>query len=452
MKVAIVGYDVEGQESYRHFKRRGADITIFDEAAQPRAEPPAGVPVIAGPGALEQLRQAEFDAVVRTAGLSPHKLEGVSNVTTATREFFKDCPVPIIGVTGTKGKGTTCSLIASILKAAGKKVHLVGNIGLPALKVLPDIKDGDIVVYELSSFQLWDTDASPHIAVILKIEPDHLDVHTSLDEYVMAKANIRRFQDGDDVCYYHPTNELSAKAASVKGDWVQNEEEKKIWAENAIRYGAKDVDSHYPVAYVEDNKYFAAQGRVICPISLMSIPGAHNVENACAAISVALHYTADNQAISKGLHDFTGLPHRLKFVREVNGVEFYDDSIATTPGSAIAALAAFTKPKVLMLGGSEKGVDYRPLAEAAAQANDSLRAVITFGQTGPRIAADLKRAGVEHVTELSYARTIDEVVVAAVRFAKPGDVVILSPASASFDMFKSYADRGEQFVAAVSRL
>jgi UDP-N-acetylmuramoylalanine--D-glutamate ligase len=385
--------------------------------------------------------------VIRTAGLAPYKIKTDGKIWSATNEFFEKCPAPIIGVTGSKGKGTTSSLIASILRAAGKTVHLVGNIGVSALDALPDITADDVVVYELSSFQLWDAKRSPQIAVVLMIEPDHLDVHLDMDDYISAKANIRRHQGCADLCIYHPTNEYARQIAAGGTDTYVDE------------YCDGGQDAYYRYGVADDGQVYVADGmfmqedKALAPVAALQLAGVHNIENACAAISaaLALDSTISNDAIEQGLRAFTGLPHRLKLVRTINNVSYYDDSIATTPGSAIAAIHAFDVPKVLILGGSEKGDDYGQLVDEII-ASPSIRAVVAVGKTGGRIAELLasKDAAVP-VTRLEEA-TMTDFVRVATEAAQSGDVVVLSPASASFDMFKSYSDRGDQFVAAVESL
>lgn len=429
MKVAIAGYGVEGRASFKHWASRGHEVTIVDERPLSPYELPYGARSITGKGAFKSL--SDFDLVVRTASLPPSKLKTKSTVWSATNEFFAECPVPIIGVTGTKGKGTTASLIAEILRAAGRTVHLVGNIGVAALEVLPSIKKSDIVVYELSSFQLWDAKQSPHIAVVLMIEPDHLDVHKNLKDYVGAKANIRKHQGLNDVCIYHPTSPDAAKIAHASHD-----------GHGAFRYGIKYENQ----AYVKESTFFV-QNTAICGVETLQVVGKHNIENACAAISAAWLYTQDTDAITRGLHAFTGLPHRLKHVRDFDSVSYYDDSIATTPGSAIAALQSFTRPKVLILGGTEKGGEYGGLIKLCAQTDTQ---VVTMGANGQKLAKLCKKAGVQ-VTDVR-SKSIDDVVSVAAKIAHKNGVVILSPAASSFDMFKSYADRGDQFAAAVNGL
>lgn len=427
MKVAIAGYGVEGKVSYDYWRAQGDEVTIVDERSLSPYDLPYGSSSVLGKHAFKSLR--DFDLVVRTPSLPPSSLKGSGTIWSATNEFFDKCPAPIIGVTGTKGKGTTASFIAGILRASGKTVHLVGNIGVPALAELPKITRDDIVVFELSSFQLWDAAKSPQVAVVLMIEADHLDIHRNLEDYVDAKANIRRHQTANDITIYHPTNTLSQRIA-------------EMGAAPAARYAIAD-DAQ---VYIKENTFFV-QDTALCSIDVVKLPGHHNLENACAAISAALRFTDDTSAIEKGLSSFTGLPHRLKRVREVRGVTYYDDSIATTPGSAIAALQAFSQPKLLIVGGKDKGSDYAPLI-AQCKATDTH--VLTMGANGPKLAK-LCRDDHVAVTELS-GTTMSAIVTETQALATPGSVVILSPAAASFDMFSSYSDRGEQFVAAVEGL
>lgn len=427
MKIAIAGYGLEGKSNYDYFASRG-DVTIVDER-ETIEDLPAGVPTILGSGAFDKL--GDFDMVIRSPGLNPHKIITNGKIWSATNEFFAQCTTPIIGVTGSKGKGTTASLIASILRVAGKTVELIGNIGVPALSALDQANRADVVVYELSSFQLWDLEKSPQTAVVLMIEADHLDVHADMQDYVQAKANIARHQTNADLLVVHATNQYSQSIAAQS-------------AARTVLYQSPDA------AHVRGDAFWYGETR-LCDVTALHLPGVHNLDNACAAIDACWPLVQDGEVIARGLGGFAGLPHRLKFVREVAGVRYYDDSIATTPGSAIAALMAFDEPKVIILGGSDKGASYDQLAEAI-MASDSMRAVLTIGQTGDRIADLLDARGAGKAVNRSKATTMSEIVQAAAACAQPGDVVILSPASASFDMFKSYADRGEQFVAAVEAL
>lgn len=427
MKIAIAGYGVEGQQNYRYFAANPAnELTIVDEHASAGALP-YGAETMLGPGVFSRLEN--YDMVVRTAGLAPYRITTNGKIWSGTNEFFAKCPAPIIGVTGSKGKGTTASLIAAILEAAGKKVWLVGNIGVPALGVLSQIQPDDIVVYELSSFQLWDIQKSPHTAVVLFIEPEHLNVHRDMNEYVEAKAQITRFQTADDALIYNAENTYAQHIAD--GSSAQK-----------IGYPAENT------AHLRDG-YFYYDEQALCPVTSLAIKGQHNQQNALAAIDAVWEYTQDATVIEAGLQAFKGLPHRLAYVATVNDVEYYDDSIATTPASTIAALRAFAdKQKVIILGGSYKGADFSELAQELTQ--HDVRAIF-IGDEAQRLAQASDAAGFSNY-ELMQNATAESFTRRAAELAAPGGVVLLSPAAASFGLFNNYVDRGEQFVAAVHAL
>lgn len=448
MKIAIAGYGIEGQSNYNYWaKNPDNDLTIVDER-EIVPDLPEGVKTLLGPKALEQTDG--FDQIIRTAGLAPYKIHTNGRIWSATNEFFKQCPAPIVGVTGTKGKGTTSSLIASILEAAGKKVWLVGNIGLAALDVLDQIKPTDVVVYELSSFQLWDLEKSPHIAVILHMEPDHLDVHRSMDEYVMAKANIRLYQTLEDICFYKKDNEYVQQIITAPSRIYSGEQEEK-WKAQAFPYDT-DIVAGISYATIEGDNFVIhrSDGNSAVSLAELHLPGRHNQQNAVAAIDASLCFEVSDEAIKEGLNKFGGLPHRLKFVREVNGVSFYDDSIATTPGSAIAALRAFASPKVLILGGSSKGADFTELAHIIKE--EEVVQVVLIGDEADHIQEALDNVSYSHYVNLGSLVTMKQIVAQASSVANSGMVVILSPSCASFGMFKNYNDRGDQFISAVNEL
>jgi UDP-N-acetylmuramoylalanine--D-glutamate ligase len=426
-RVAIVGYGVEGRSAYRYFAAQGAGITVFHKERP--ADLPEDVKIVIDEHATD-LRG--YDIIMRSPPVRPDSLQTDGRVSSATKEFMHVFgPERVIGVTGSKGKGTTTSLIYEMLKAAGLRVHLAGNIGVPALDLLPDLKDGDYVALELSSFQLWDLDVSPHIAVLLMMEPEHFDVHTNIDEYINAKANIALYQNADDIAIYLPSNKLTMQAANqAKG--------------RKIPYTVE------PGAHVEDG-YIVIDGRRIVAKDELALVGQHNVENACAAVTAVWQINQDVEAMRHALKSFRGLPHRLQLVREIGGVRYYDDSIATTPGSAIAALRAFDGPKVIVLGGSDKGAEFTELAQEIASQN--VRGVLLIGATQGRVLDALNAAGVDEQRVYILGMTTMQIIVQqAADMAQTGDVVIMSPACASFDMFRNYKDRGEQFIAAVRSL
>lgn len=428
MNIAIAGYGAEGKANYRYYKALGHTLTIVDER-EAVDDLPLDAAVNLGPTALDDLRQ--FDIVIRTPSLPPSKLATAKKIWSGTNEFFARCPAPIIGVTGTKGKGTTCSLVAAILKNTGKTVHLVGNIGLPALEVLDKVQKGDIVIYELSSFQLWDTEISPHIAVVLMVEPDHLNVHADFDDYVRAKANIARHQQPNDVVIYHPTDPRSARIAH------------ESVAEHKQRYLTPEA------AYVDSKNIIIAQ-QIICPTSEVGLMGEYNLQNVCAAISACWWITHDREAIAQAARDFKGLEHHLEFVAKKQGVLYYNDSFSSAPTATMGAITAFKTPIILIIGGYDKGVDFAPLAQKI-QANEHIKHVLAIGAVRKRLGAALKQAGF-HKFELLDAQDMSTIVKRAVSIAQAGDVVLLSPGCASFDMFKNFSQRGQLFQQAVKEL
>lgn len=426
MKIAIAGYGIEGASNYLYYAANpDNDLTIVDQR-QPEREIPAGAKTIIGEHSFGQLQ--DFDLVIRTAGLSPYKIKTGGKIWSATNEFFSKCPAKIIGVTGTKGKGTTASLIASILESAGKKVWLLGNIGSPALDSLSQIQADDLVVYELSSFQLWDLERSPNVAVVLYIEQEHLDVHKDMTDYIGAKSNIARHQTAGDLLVYNQFNDYASEISRLSP---------------ARLIGYPDIIT----SHVKNDSFYYGEQK-ICSISALNIIGAHNLDNACAAIDAIWDITNEPEIIEKGLRGFKGLPHRLQFVREVNGVEYYDDSIATTPSSAIAALNSFSGPKVVVLGGSSKGSDYSDLGRELTK--HDVKAIL-IGDEASTIAEACQRAGF-YEYEMLDTPTAVKIVELAAKLSQPGGVVLLSPASASFGLFKNYIDRGNQFTAAVNAL
>lgn len=430
MKVAILGYDTEGRVSYQYFSALGHEITICDQ--NPEIDVPDGVASLLGDNYLEGLDR--FDLLVRTPGLPPARIleknPGVAGkITTQLNEFMAVCPTKnIIGVTGTKGKGTTSTLITKMLEASGKQVVLGGNIGIPFLSLLDQLDEQSWVVLELSSFQLIDLKASPHIAVCLMVVPEHLDWHVDSDEYIIAKSQLFSHQKPDDIAVYYALNETSKRIASMSPGW-------------------KTPYMEFPGATVTDGNIVVDQ-QVICSTSDLKLPGEHNWQNVCAAVTAVWKVSQDVEAIRSVLTSFTSLEHRLELVRELNGVRWYNDSYGTTPETAIVAIQAFDQPKIAILGGSDKGADYNQLAKTIAE-ND-MRKVLLIGEQAPRIQADLQKVGFDNFE--NGGSDIAEIVSKANALAQPGDVVLLSPACASFDMFKNYKDRGLQYKKAVEAL
>lgn len=411
MKVGIVGYGVEGKSAEAYYKAKGHEVIILDT----------------------DMDLTGYDLLVRSPGVHPSKLPHDVAVTSVTNEFMAQCPAPIFGVTGTKGKGTTSSLIAEMLKAAGKTVHLAGNIGVPALDLLPQIKSDDIVVLELSSFQLIDAKKSPHVAVCLMIAPEHLDYHSDEQEYWSAKGNIFAHQQSTDVAIYNKNDQQSMDLAFTS-------------AGTKIPYDAEGVGKHG--AYVSDEAIWYQETR-ICSVSDVALLGRHNLQNVCAAVAAAWHEEVAVLDIAKAIKSFQGLPFRLQSIATVNDVLYVNDSIGTTPESTIAAVQAFTEPKVLILGGSDKGATFTDMAKVIARSN--VRGIVIMGQTGDHLTNELQMAGYPE-DQIRRADSMTEAVAKCAEISEAGDVVLLSPACASFDMFESYKDRGEQFNSAVRSL
>jgi UDP-N-acetylmuramoylalanine--D-glutamate ligase len=434
MKVAILGYDTEGKVSYDYYKALGAEITICDQKTD--ISLPEGAAGKLGEGYLQDLDR--FDLLVRTAGLPPHLISEanpgvVSKTITAVNEFMRVCPTRnVIGVTGTKGKGTTSTLITKILAATGKDVHLGGNIGVSPLTFLSDLTPESWVVLELSSFQLIDLQRSPHIGVCLMVVPEHLNWHEDMDEYTGAKAQLFAHQNSDDIAIYFAANELSKEIAAA---------------------GAAHKLPFYesPGAFINGN-LITIDGQEVCTTEELKLLGAHNRQNVCAAVTAVWQAgIRDIEAIRSVLTTFTGLEHRLQLVRGFEGVAYYDDSFGTTPETAIVAIDSFTQPKVLILGGSDKGARYDALARTVAAAN--IRKVVLIGSEGPKLQTALATAGFRNYTEVIQGRDrMAEIVEAAHAAAQDGDVVLLSTGCASFDMFENYKDRGRQFQEAVREL
>lgn len=428
MKVAIAGYGVEGKASYEYFVSKGNDVTILDERDQ-IADLPVGAKTVLGAPAFTNL--GEYDMVIRTPSLPPKKLASARRIWSATNEFFAECPAQIIGVTGTKGKGTTSSLTAAILQKSGKTVHLVGNIGTPALAMLATIKSEDIVVYEMSSFQLWDLEKSPHIAVVLMVEPDHLNVHADFEDYAMAKGNIAAHQLATDVLIYHPTNQTSARIAQLSP------------AATKLRYQTSEA------AHVE-NGHVIINGIDICPVDEVGLLGEYNLQNVCAALSASWQVVQNASAAALAIRDFKGLEHRLEFVAEKAGVRYFNDSYSSAPTATMGAISAFDGPVVLIAGGYDRGIDFAPLAAAIVKSGN-IRRVLAIGQTKTRMVEALQTAGY-NAAEVIDAQDMGEIVSLAARDAAPGDTVLLSPGCASFDMFLNFTERGKAFKKAVGGL
>ena len=340
---------------------------------------------------------------------------------------------PIVAITGTNGKTTTTTLIGEIFKKAGRETLVGGNIGLPLVTEVERYGPEDVIVAEVSSFQLETIRCfKPRVAVILNITPDHLDRHGNMAGYTAAKARIFENQGAGDYTvlnYDNPqTTGLGDKTCGRK-----------------IFFSARQVIK--PGVYVKDGEIVAdldGSPEAICRVAEIGIPGAHNLENALAAVAATKAAGVGNDAIVAVLREFKGVSHRLEFVAEINGVKYINDSKGTNPDASIKALEAYTEPVVLIAGGKNKGSDF---GEFAAKVRERVRVLVVLGQSAELIADAARARGFENIQKAS---DFEEAVVLAHRAARDGEIVLLSPACASWDMFKSYEERGDLFKKIVS--
>ncbi len=445
-KVAVLGLGMEGKDTVNFLLKQGAEITVFDVKPEEELDF-SGIDrsKIALSTGKDYLKKGvlDFDWIFRSPGIYryiPEIVEaeaGGVKISSAVKLFFELCPAKIIGVTGTKGKGTTSSLIYEILKRAGKDAFLAGNIGVPYLELLPKLTKDSLVVLELSSFQLLDMEASPTVAVVLNITEDHLNWHKDLEEYIAAKKNIVKYQKSTDFSVMSADYQVSESfSASTKAKVYKFSRKNKVKG-----------------AYALDGKvYLSVDTEILLgETKELLLRGEHNLENITAASVVGGILNTSPEIIWKAAVSFKGLEHRLELVGAYNGISFYNDSFATSPAPTIAAVKSFTEPLTLILGGSEKGLDYKELGAEIAKAGNIV-SVILIGQVAPKIKDALGDAGYQgRIVEKGKA-SMNELVKEAFLNTPKGGVILLSPAAASFDMFKDYKDRGLKFKSAVKAL
>ena len=435
MKILFTAFSVaDGSEElagYEFIKQHGAEdiSSLFwgDEAYSDKIPEDIKKIKIDGNNKFDPEVTKGYDLVFRHQTTRPDLI--LSPTTTNTNEFFKFCDSPIVAVTGTKGKGTTSTLISEILDQAGVSNRLLGNMGNTAIKYLDSLDEEEVVVFEISSFQLWDLEYSPQVAVVLMMDVDHQDVHNSVDEYINAKANITKNQMADDIVVYHPTNEMTAL---VVGDPRGR----------AKRY-MTDEGAHV------DQEKIMIDGAEIMWVEQVGLRGKHNLENVCAAITAAWEFTQDTSAISTAVADFMGLEHRLEHVADKNGLSFYNDSFAAVPVATAAAVRSFDEPISLIVGGYDKGLEFDAMVSAIVERN--VERVICIGTVRNKIESELVKAGYTNAV-VSDSQQMMEIVEQASAGLSEGSIVLLSPGCASFDMFANYKDRGNQFKAAVDKL
>ena len=413
-EIAVLGAGLEGLSSVEFLKKKGAKVTVLD--------------VKDDKNYLNDLEK--YDFIVRTPGIKLSERPNLEDkITSQTKLFFDLCPCPIIGATGTKGKGTTASLIYETLKVQGKDAYLGGNIGVPPLTFLEKLTKDSVVVLELSSFQLLDLSLSPHIAVMLMTTSEHLNWHKDVLEYIDAKRNILRYQKHEDFAIInkdYPAARESDVHTDARVFYISREEE--------VLDGC----------FVKDGKVILRRGGVeeeIVDVDDILLPGRHNLENVCAAVMAAFLAGVSKKNIAQVLKIFKGLEHRLELVGEAGGVRYYDDSFSTTPETAIAAIQAFSDPEILILGGSSKNSDFSELGKVIFETSN-IKAIIGIGVEWEKIKQEIKTSRIKFIEGCKDMGKIFEKVT---EIAESGDVVLLSPACASFGMFKNYKDRGEQF-------
>jgi UDP-N-acetylmuramoylalanine--D-glutamate ligase len=355
--------------------------------------------------------------------------------------FFKLCPAPITGVTGSNGKTTTTSLLGDMLKAGGINAWVGGNIGISLLEHIDEIKTDDVVVLEISSFQLDNLSKikmSPHVSIVTNIAPNHLDRHKDLADYIDAKKSIIRYQKKDGYAILNYDDPVLRK-------WENECKGNVLWfsVNKDLKQGVFLRNNEIIIDY--DSK----RNAIPC-LSQVKIKGIHNIQNIMAAACAANVMRADIEGIKNAIINFPGIEHRLEFVSTINGVQYYNDSKATTPEAAIAGIRAFDSPKILIAGGYDKEVSLDQFAQECAK---NTKCVILIGKTAENIKELIQDSkGEKAQPEVYLATSLDESVRKASLVAETGDVVLLSPACASYDMFPNYEERGKRFKELVHRM
>lgn len=445
-KVLVVGLGFSGVAAVKYCVNSGASVTATDlkpksQLGEAMAEI-GNLPVTFSLGGHTPELFGSQDVVVTSPGV-PSSLPGLMDARTkgipvigelelALREIGR----PVVAVTGTNGKTTTTMLTGHLLQGAGIRACVAGNIGTPLLGVLDDARKASFVVLEVSSFQIETTPSlTPHIAILLNITPDHLDRHSTFGDYVACKARIIKSVSPKGFAIYNAADEGVARAVSGAGArLIPFDATGRVLNGKGVGPQAWFSSGDLCVRLFDEwlNSF---------PLSRVKLEGIHNRENMLAALAAALLCGASADRIARSLESFKGLPHRLEFVGECNGVRYYDDSKGTNVGATIRALEGFAEPVVLIAGGLSKGADFAPLIPYV---RGRVKGIVLIGEAAAELEMVLRGA-----TKISHATTMDDAVRVASQIATPGDVVLLSPACASFDMFRDYKDRGEAFVRAV---
>ena len=445
-KIAIIGAGVSNIPLIEILKNKNYDITIFDKKELKDMEPNTkelieknNIKTSLGENYLEKLKN--FDVIFRSPSFLPtnpylkKEAERGALVTTEIEQVIKLSPSKIIGVTGSKGKTTTTTIIYEILKKLGYSCYLGGNIGTPLYSKLDEMKKEDIVILELSSFQLMNMTVSPNIAVITNISPDHLDIHGSYEEYINAKRQIYLNQTKDDIVVLNKDDEIVKK-------FTQD-------AKGKVRYFSKD---YIEDTYILEKDFITYNKEKIIDTRNLLLKGNHNYLNICTALNTIKDYiNVSNERLQEIIASIKPVPHRLEYIRTINGVKWYNDSASTSPDKALGGINAFKEKIVLIAGGYDKKISYEPIAMPIAKKVSKL---ILFGQTKNMIYDEIMKLPKELTEnlEIYVLDTLEEVVDVANRISTKDEVVLFSPASASFDMFKNAYQRGDIFKELVNKL
>lgn len=438
--IAVIGLGISNVPLIKFLSKSDSYIYALDKrSAEELADTlnelrPLGVNFILGEDYLDKI-PPEADMIFKTPGLRfdvPQLEKARQNgaiVTSDTELFFELCPAEIIGVTGSDGKTTTTTLIYEMLKKEGYKTFACGNIGNPLFKDLEKISAGDKVVLELSSFQLHTLKKSPLISVITNITPNHLNWHIDYNEYIEAKKNIFKYQNSGGITVLNADNEITKSFSSICQNPVLFSRKERL--KDGICLDGKMISKFKNGAKSEE----------MLDIDKIRIPGMHNVENYMAAIA-ALDGLVSIETIKYVAENFGGVPHRIEFVRELRGVKYYNDSIASTPARTAAGLISFKQKLILIAGGYDKNISYTEFGEVVCE---NVKKLVLVGDTSEKIKNAVLSAKNYTGLPIYEFKNFEEAVNCAKDISEAGDVVILSPASASFDMFKNFEERGNIF-------
>ena len=446
-KVAVIGLGVSNIPLIDYLYNKKANVTVFDDRENVAEEIMEKIlnykfEYFLGEGNLDNLKG--FDLIFRSPSCLPTRLELVAEkergaiVTTEIEQLMKMAPCKIIGLTGSDGKTTTTTLTYEIIKNAGYNVHLGGNIGIPLFTKLDEIKPDNIIVLELSSFQLMEMEISPDIVAITNITPNHLNIHKDYDEYIDAKKNIFKYQNENGILVLNADNELTNACKSEANGKV-------------IMFSSKQkLENGYIVEDGIIKKCEDGIRRHIINTSELKLKGIHNFQNVCTALALTETLVEADNAVET-IKEFSGVHHRLELVRTIDGVEWYNDSASTSPTRGISALNSFNNKEIILIaGGADKNLDYTPLGKPIV---DKVKSLILIGQTATKIYDAVKQElDVQNKQlDIHMCETFQESLDLAKRIAKSGQVVLFSPASTSFDMFKDMYDRGDKFKQAVNK-